>query len=220
MVRRKGANWRKWQSLTILSGLALLMVTQYQNCETSEIAATAASSNNGEAGQEEASPVSVINDVKADAAVSFSTQKLEIHPEVESLIVDGQCSLNQEGALLGWKMRDSESNQEMERGFARCEQGRFQVELKPAQNLDCDHEYKVTARLGYGQEGEVKLERRCEPEAVADGASFKVAMQAAPDSQCQIERRPGQGTGCSVVCYSETGVVERENELQPSQCGL
>lgn len=216
--RAKRMNRAKWFNLVVLATMSSFIALQHQNCAPAPNSAV----TQAELGSisEDPMPVSVINDVKSGATLSFQQKLVEIHSETEAVVLKGQCPTGQEGAILGWKVKDEVSGQELERGFAKCEAGEFNVELAPTQELNCDQSYRVTAQLGFGQKGEVQISRRCAPDAVEAAPGMKA--QLAPDAavSCVVEKREGHGSGCSAVCYNDDGVVESEQELAASACGL
>jgi hypothetical protein len=114
---------------------------------------------------------------------------------------------------------DGSEGSEFARGFADCSAGVFKVQLSPTQDLACDQKYQVTARLGLGAAGEVVLTRRCAAANIADGTSFKAAVvPAGTDASCVLEK--SSPSSCSVVCYSEDGVVRGEKSLDANSCSI
>lgn len=210
-----GINSPKWRNLGFLAGLSCLILFQYQNCAQ----APQGLSNQPELVVDDPSPVTVIDDVKGASALSFSQKQVEIHSATEAVSLVGHCPKEQEGSILAWRVQDSESGRELGRGFAQCIGEQFLVELAPAQELECDQEYQVSARLGLGQPGEVTLLRRCAPSASVEApANMKAQLASNELSSCVIERRDGKS--CEAVCYAADGVVEAEREMSASSCGL
>ncbi len=111
-------------------------------------------------GKAESFPVDTIDDSNLTTGVSFPQAKLELKPETETAEIEGVCDLTQHGAVLGWRIFDS-LGEEVGRGYAACESGRFLVQLAPTQEFICNQPYKVAARLGMGDEGDVEVSRSC-----------------------------------------------------------
>ena len=151
-------NWRKWRSLGLILPSCTLMVLSHQNCAPAPMAGNTLSSVT-EAG--DFSRVTVINEIKSGSVVSFAHKAIEITPQTESVVLDGVCPAGQEDAVLGWKLSDSQSKAEFARGYARCQNSVFTVELTPTQELICGREYKLAARLGLSEGAEVIVSRIC-----------------------------------------------------------
>jgi hypothetical protein len=147
-------NWYKWRRIAVLMAVAILLVMKFQNCAPAPKVMRAAS------GKAESFPVSTIDNTNLTTAVSFPQDKLQLKPETEAAQIEGVCDLAQHGAILGWRLYDSKG-EEVSRGYTACEAGRFLVELAPTQEFICDEHYKITARLGMGDEGDVEVSRGC-----------------------------------------------------------
>ena len=148
-------NWRKLKSVGTLGGLGLLMLFQYQNCapvQGIQSSRTFSASDSG--------VVTTIDDVNMTTAVSFTQSKVQVSSSDAPTVIEGECSSMQEGAVLGWKVRD-DHGQMRETGYSQCEQGHFQVEMAPSNELECDKSYEVSAQLGAGVGDRVQLERDC-----------------------------------------------------------
>jgi hypothetical protein len=147
-------NWRKLKGMGSLGALGFLMLFQYQNCapamQTVDMAKVS----------EEGLPVSTIDDVSGSTGVTFIQDKVQLVTNDQPTVLEGSCDTRQEGAILGWRVHDGDDN-ELERGYAVCEQGRFEVEMVPASVLECDKSYHLTAKLGVGSAGHLELERNC-----------------------------------------------------------
>lgn len=148
-------NWRKVKGMGSIGALGFLMLFQYQNCAPSMQAAEMAKLSS-----EDNSIVTTIDDTNGATAVSFPHEKVQLATNDQPTVLEGSCDVRQDGAILGWKVRDGEDN-ELERGYSVCEQGKFEVEMAPSTALECDKSYHVTARLGAGTSGHVELERHC-----------------------------------------------------------
>lgn len=149
-------NWRKIKGMGSIGALGFLMLFQYQNCAPSMQAAEMAKLSSGS----DDSLVTTIDDARSPTAVSFPNEKIQLTSNDQPTVLEGSCDVSQDGAILGWRVRDGEDN-ELERGYSVCEQGKFEVEMAPATSLECDKSYHVTARLGAGTSGHVELERHC-----------------------------------------------------------
>jgi hypothetical protein len=162
----------------------------------------------------------VIDDVKANAGVSFAQKEVAFHSDVNQASVTGQCSLEQDGARLGWKLLDSKTGQELDTGFTYCQQGQFEVSVAPMANFECDHDYKVTARLGFGSQGEITITRRCAPEAALDAPAMKASLGVPDEDACAVEKRQSESgeMSCKAVCYDSAGVVKAERVLDAASC--
>lgn len=209
--REVGLNWRKWMNLSVILCLGLVSLVQYQNCAPAPM--------NAVDGEIDSSPVGVINEVKSGQTISFAQKAVELHTQVQSIVLDGICPEGQQDAVLGWKITDSATRSEFARGYATCADGKFHVELAPTQELLCGREYTVAARLGFGTGGEVKLSRRCAPAGVSDGASMKAQLAVSDEARCVIERIEASASGCAAVCYDRSGVVQANRELDARVCG-
>jgi hypothetical protein len=141
------------------------MLFQYQNCAPASGARNLSSSNNDEG------VVTTIDDVNASTGVAFTQSKVQVPSSDQPTLINGACASNQGGAVLGWKVHDADGNM-MESGYSVCEKGKFQVQMAPANDLECDQAYQVSAQLAAGQSGHVELSRDCSAAGpqVADGS--------------------------------------------------
>jgi hypothetical protein len=128
------------------------------------------------------SQVDVIDSVKEGAALSFSTKSIEFHPETQVFLVEGGCPSTQEGAVVGWEVKaDGDSRAQSQpigpsvqtkdnlvKGYANCSHGRFEIQIFPARELECDTDYHIRARLGFAAPGEMKLRRLCASDQLSD----------------------------------------------------
>lgn len=160
-TKKKRVNMRKWRNLTLLGALSVFMVATHQNCAP-------ASQMNGSAthGLYSVDPeVGVIDNVNRNTAVSFAMKELQLNPQLSEVALEGQCSLEQEDAVLAWEVRKQTGADELEDVFATgqaiCRGGRFSIGLAPTQLLDCGKPYTVKARLGRGTEGASVITRAC-----------------------------------------------------------
>lgn len=152
-------NWNKLASQGSLGALGFLMLFQYQNCAPAGgIGAMSRS--------DDSSMVTTIDNVNGTTGVAFTQEKMQLATTDEPTIIEGACDLKQNGAVLGWKVHNLRGA-ELERGYSVCEDGKFQVEMAPASQLECDQPYDVTARLNAGTSGHVEVSRDCAGELAA-----------------------------------------------------
>lgn len=144
-------NWNKARDLAVIFSTSFLLTVQYQNCAQSPAVAS----------DEENSTVTVIDDVKADSDISFSTKEVEVDDSASLVVLEGTCPENQDEAILGWAVRMAGDGDDLANGYAQCQAGRFLVELAPPGDFECDTVYEVRARLGFGAEGTADVIRRC-----------------------------------------------------------
>ncbi|MES2855741.1 MAG: hypothetical protein V4692_07755 [Bdellovibrionota bacterium] len=147
-------NWYKWRRLFVFFMIGFVLLMKFQNC------APAPKALAGGPERAEVFPVTTIDDVNLTTGISFPQEKLALKTETEAAEIEGICDITQHGSVLGWRIFDS-SGEEVGRGYAACESGRFLVELAPTQEFICDQPYKVAARLGMGDEGAVEVSRSC-----------------------------------------------------------
>lgn len=154
IFKRERWNWRKLRSMGSLGALGFLMLFYYQNCAPASQTRSLAGS------ADEASIVTTIDNVNATTGVAFTQAKVQLLASAAPTVIQGACDAKQSGAVLGWKVRNA-AGDEMERGYSVCDQGKFQVEMAPADELQCDQSYELTARLNAGAQGRVELKRDC-----------------------------------------------------------
>lgn len=215
--QRRRFNVEKWRSYTILLSLSFLVMLQYQNCAPNSMQAAQGQGF----GDDGSMPVSVIDHVNTDGLLRFNAKAVEIHTDVQAVVLKGVCSSSQNGSVLGWSVNDLEGGYELGRGYSVCQDGQFEIELAPTQQLECGHDYGVSAYIGNGEASELTISRRCEADSVVEASpAMKASVRALRQtSSCVVERaRDGQG-GCSLVCYSIDGIVEAKQDLEPARCG-
>ena len=142
-----------------LGALGFIMLFQYQNCAPASGSRNLSSSNDN-------GLVTTIDDVNASSGLAFVQSKVQVASSDQPTVIDGSCSADQGGAVLGWKVHDVDGNM-MESGYAVCDQGKFQVTMAPANELECDEPYDVSAQLAAGASGHVELSRDCSSNPVA-----------------------------------------------------
>ena len=154
----KRRNRKKWRDLTIIGFFGCFIIASHQNCAPAPGAIGATNS-----ASQRPSNVTVIDDVKADSAVSFAAKEIQLNSQLREVSLQGICSENQQDATLAWEVRKQGADEAdvFATGFARCDGGKFQVELAPTQLLECDKAYVVKARLGQGEQGVSVLTRAC-----------------------------------------------------------
>ena len=148
-------NWRKFKSVGTLGAMGLFMLFQYQNCAPATNARPLRAYSANDDGI-----VTTIDDVNAATGIAFLQDKVQVASSDQPTVLDGECSAVQEGAVLGWKVRDDQGHMR-ETGYSQCEQGHFQVEMAPANELECDRSYEVSAQLAAGVSGRVEVQRDC-----------------------------------------------------------
>jgi hypothetical protein len=204
--------------------LGLLLLFSHQNCAPAGGGMSPnVASGIGAPAQASDGTVSIIDESKSAVAVSFQTKSVELHAQTNEVQLSGICGLGQEGSVLAWRANkikaDGSEGDEFARGFADCSKGAFSVQMSPTQDLACDQKYQVTARLGLGSPGQLVLSRRCAPTNITDGSVFKAAVvPTSVSASCVVEKRGAQS--CSVVCYSDDGVVRGEKPLDANSCSI
>lgn len=160
-TKRKRFNVKKWRDLTFLGLLTVYMVGTHQNC--APVSQANGSATNGLYADE--SQVGVIDNVNRNTAVKFALKELQLNPQLSEVALEGQCSLEQEDAVLAWEVRkqtaEGSEDDVFATGQAVCKSGRFSIGLAPTQLLDCGKAYSVKARLGRGTEGVSIVTRVC-----------------------------------------------------------
>lgn len=149
-------NWKKLMNMGSLGALGFIMLFQYQNCAPATGVRSMAS---------DSSIVNTIDDVNLTTGVQFASPKLELAMNNEPTLIEGACDSKQNGAVLGWKVHDA-NGEEKQRGYSVCEQGRFEVEMAPSSELECDQPYGVTARLNTGTSAQTEVHRACTGEEI------------------------------------------------------
>lgn len=145
--------------MSSIGALGLIMLFQYQNCAPATGAKSLSVNNDN-------GLVTTIDDVNSAAAVQFPQEKVQVASSDQPTLIDGECALQEGQAVLGWKATDGSGNT-VETGYSVCDQGKFQVEMAPSNEMDCGASYTVKAQLGQGQAGEVQVSRDCSSGGVA-----------------------------------------------------
>lgn len=156
--------------------LGLLMLVSHQNCTPAQLNGKLENQGgeyvvqnpeqNPEQRPEPAMPVTIIDDSKSQANLSFTFSEVEVASQNQDVSLLGVCSLEQEGATLNWKVSRLDANEkpieEVVAGQSGCSSGEFRVELVAAPNrLPCGFRYQVLAQLGYGQPGVAIISSVC-----------------------------------------------------------
>ena len=159
------------QAVSVLSLLAIMLVSLYQNCAPPSSMVTPASGPNnvsnsigssptGEIVKEEPLPVHVIDPLKESTNVSFVESSKDLSANTNSVSVHGICSEKQDGATLAWQLFDN-NGQQLDSGFVDCVMSGFQIDLVNLQNLPCNVASELRAQLGAGAPGIISLRRAC-----------------------------------------------------------
>lgn len=134
--------------LFIIMGLVLL---NYQNCGSSKNL-TDTSSADGDMG--------IINPV-VTGGISFVQEKATVSASDTELAINGLCSQEQSGGLIGWKALD-ESNNVMLEGKSLCDRGSFEVLFAGIENLSCGSQITLKAFFGSKSKSELLIEKKCQ----------------------------------------------------------
>jgi hypothetical protein len=158
-------NWRTLKSVGTLGAMGLIMLFQYQNCAPASGARSMNAYSSNDNGV-----VTTIDDVNAATGVAFLQSKVQVASSDQPTVIEGECAAIQEGAVLGWKVHDDMGHMR-ETGYSQCEQGHFQVEMAPSNELECDKSYEVSAQLAAGVGGHVELQRDCSDGSLASNSN-------------------------------------------------
>ena len=152
-------NWMKWRKISALTMLMGVLILSHQNCAPATMM-TGTPGLSGSGDISGGSPVSIIDNNKAGMELSFSTSSLQASSSSSVISIQGNCSLTQDGAVLGWKLDDASGNQ-IASGLAPCSEGQFSVNVESAQSLQCGSIYQVVAQLGAGDPAQIAIVRGC-----------------------------------------------------------
>jgi hypothetical protein len=145
--------------------LGLLMLVSHQNCAPAGMANSASSAVNP-ATSEGPLPVTIIDNSKSGANLSFQYDQVQVLAKASSVPLVGNCDQSQDGATFGWKLNainpDGSAGAEIISGSTTCESGSFNVDVPVQGKLACNSSYKVTARLGFGVPGEAVVTPECQ----------------------------------------------------------
>lgn len=140
---------RQLKILSVFIGLSFLLLN-YQNCGSSKSANPAAESS-GEMG--------IINPVVV-GGISFIQTKATVSAADTELAIDGLCSKEQSGGLIGWQALDESANV-VASGNSLCEKGAFEVLFAGVENLACGSKLTLKATFGSKSKSELEIEKNC-----------------------------------------------------------
>lgn len=131
-----------------------LVLLNYQNCGSAKnITDTPTDASAG------GSEMDIINPVIA-GGISFVQTKAVVTASDTDLAIDGLCSLEQSGGLIGWKATD-ENNTLMAEGKSLCDRGAFEVLFAGVDSLACGSKITLKAAFGAKSKSEVLIEKNC-----------------------------------------------------------
>ncbi len=139
--------------IAMIFGCLSLVLLQYQNCGS-------------QAPQDSSSTIvqdpdlGVINQVNT-GSIQFLQTKTEIDASAQDIVAYGVCSVEQQGALLSWKLVD-ENEQVVSKGRSTCDRGTFEIISSDISSLDCGSLSKLTAYLGSSEKTELIVEKKCQ----------------------------------------------------------
>lgn len=137
---------RHWKIIVIFVALTGLLL-HYQNCGS-------------KAGQSSDPEMGVINPIET-GSIQFLQSKTEIDNSTTQLVAHGVCSLEQDGALLSWRLADPNSQETISSGKSLCDRGAFEIIYAETSNLDCNSVNKLTAYLGSQEKTDLIVEKKC-----------------------------------------------------------
>ncbi|MCC6138815.1 MAG: hypothetical protein IT287_09290 [Bdellovibrionaceae bacterium] len=140
---------RQLKILGIFVSLSLVLLN-YQNCGSSKGAdgAPAAGADMG-----------IINPVVA-GGISFVQTKATVNAADTELAIDGLCSKEQSGGMIGWQALDEEQTV-VASGKSLCEKGGFEVLFAGVENLACGSKLTLKAAFGSKSKSELEIEKNC-----------------------------------------------------------
>lgn len=141
---------RPLKILSIFLSLSIVLLN-YQNCgsKTSATGTAAAVSDEN----------SIINPV-VTGGISFVQTKATVSASDTELAIDGLCSKDQSGGLIGWQALDSSQNI-IASGRSLCDRGAFEVLFAGVDNLACGSNLKLKAFFGSKSKTELTIEKKC-----------------------------------------------------------
>lgn len=159
---------RRW--LGGIGLLGLVMLFSHQNCSPMNSSATSASGEGASPSLVQAPeaplPVTVIDDSKSGANLSFQYPSVQIASDAQSMDIVGNCDPSQEGVTLGWTISlltaTGAVSTDVVDGQSGCSSGAFHVSLDNVQTqFQCGSSYQITAKLGFGTPGVTVVTRAC-----------------------------------------------------------
>lgn len=139
---------RQLKIVGIFLSLSLLLLN-YQNCG-SKGGATATNGTDQN---------SIINPVVA-GGISFIQTKATVNASDTELAIDGLCSKEQAGGLIGWQALD-QSGEIIASGKSLCDKGGFEVLFAGVDNLACGTNLTLKAAFGAKSKTELIIEKNC-----------------------------------------------------------
>jgi len=110
-------------------------------------------------------PVTIIDDSKSQAGLSFKISEVQITEQTDVVPLDGFCSTGQDGASFGWQLKeinaDGSVGVSILSGSTICSVGSFRVSVPTDTGLGCGQQFKVSARLGFGTPAEAIVTKTC-----------------------------------------------------------
>ncbi len=152
--RERKLNHAKWRALTFICCSFLALTLSNQNCAPLPVA-----DENLET-SDSSQMVTIIDDIKSDAGLSFKAQRLDVPNESIELTLEGACSPTQDGSILTWRLMDAHT-QELAHGRAECQSGSFAIEVDPAKIAECGRDHMVLAQMGFAEAGMIVLRKQC-----------------------------------------------------------
>jgi hypothetical protein len=207
--------------VSLMGAMALVLVTQYQNCAKS--GATAGEDSSGSTSAIQASlntstnsgsggTVHLVDPVnQSQFAVSFvDTTALIIQPSVATFGLDGLCNTSENGAQLRWRLIDITGNQ-AGTDLVTCTSGGFHIDV-PVTNVVCGNVYTVTAQLATGTAGTISFTRSCVPTVmIVDDTQTTTSLQ------CFFESTDSSDASCVDDCY-HSGKLQSSQATDISHC--
>lgn len=154
-------NYRKWFGLGSSIFLLLIVATQFQNCAPAPSASEFGTQINGNGFGSIDGAVDTIDDATTTTALAFNEKSIEVLGDASDLEAHGTCFEEQNGATLRWDLIDPIDGI-VKGGFADCSFGNFTVAISDLQDIACNQEYMIQARLGLGKAGQVPLFISCD----------------------------------------------------------
>lgn len=155
---------KKHSWLIFLGSLGLFLLFSHQNCAPPAAHMASAGASVAIITPDSAGPVTIIDESKSTAGLSFSFGDVLLGASASDLRLPGHCSTAQEGAVLAWNIyrvnADGSLGTSILEGKSVCEGGGFILE-SASTALACGDKYRAVARLGLGVPGEVSISKSC-----------------------------------------------------------
>lgn len=142
---------RQLKVLGIFLTLSLVLLN-YQNCGSSK-------GGGGETATAVDGDNSIINPV-VTGGISFVQTKATVSASDTELAIDGLCSQEQAGALIGWQAFD-DLGDVVASGKSLCDKGAFEVLFAGVENLACGSNLTLKAAFGAKSKTELIIEKKC-----------------------------------------------------------